>query len=135
MIKYGICRVHRCTYRRAKHVPTDHEFITPSEKTQCQVPEALFDREGISPRHQPVQGKDETFFRFSGPEEAARSVFEEQRDHPLAEAKSEVLKEECKVDSLNVCIREFQRQAHSNCLELDSANCGSRPDFHEELTQ
>ena len=35
--KYGICWLHHCTYKREKQVPTDHEFITPSEKTQCQV--------------------------------------------------------------------------------------------------
>ena len=29
MSKYGICWLHRCTYRREKQVPTDHEFITP----------------------------------------------------------------------------------------------------------
>ena len=81
--------------------------------------ETLSDREGISSGHQPVQGKDETLFRFSDLEEAARLVLEEQRDHPLAEAKSEILKQECKVDTLNTCIREFQRQAHSNRLEMD----------------
>ena len=37
MSKYGICWRHRCTYRREKQVPTDHEFITLAEKTQCQV--------------------------------------------------------------------------------------------------
>ena len=74
--------------------------------------ETLSDRESISSGHQPVQGKDETFFRFSDLEEAARLVLEEQRDHLLAEAKSEILKQECKVDTLNTCFREFQRQAH-----------------------
>ena len=42
----------------------------------------------------------------------------------LAEAISEILKQECKVDSLDTCIRELQRQAHSHRLEMDSANCG-----------
>ena len=60
-----------------------------------------------------VQGKDESLFRFSDPEEAARLVLEEQRDYLLAEAKSEILKQECKVDTLNLGIHEFQRQAHS----------------------
>ena len=42
---------------------------------------------------------------------------------------------------LTLCIREFQRQAHSNCLELDSVTCGheeSRTEhgrLHEELVQ
>ena len=29
------------------------------------------------------------------------------------------MKQECKVDTLNTCIREIQRQAHSNRLEMD----------------
>ena len=96
---------------------------------------------GISSRHQPVRREDETFFRFSDLEEAARTVLEEQRDHPLAEAKSEILKQECKVDTLNTCIREFQRRAHSHRLELDNVHCGyekSRREqarLHEELAQ
>ena len=72
--------------------------------------ETLSDREGISSGHQSVQGKDETLFRFSDPEEAVRLVLEEQRDHQLAEAKSEILNPECKIDSLSTTIRKFHRQ-------------------------
>ena len=74
-------------------------------------------------------------------EEAARTVLEEQIDHLLAEAKSEILKQECKVDTLNTSIREFQRQAHSNRLEIDNVNYGyeeSRREqarLHEEVAQ
>ena len=121
---------------REKQVLTDHEFITPSEETQCQVhltfekvqenlPQCSHTKESqvkkhfltekaISSGHQAVQGTDETLFRFSDPEDAARSVLEEQRNHLLAEPKFEILKQECKVDTLNTCIRKFQRQAHSN---------------------
>ena len=51
------------------------------------------------------------------------------------------MKQECKVDTLNTCIREFQRQAHSNRLELDSVNYGAEESrreqarLHEELAQ
>ena len=62
------------------------------------------DRDCISPGHQTVQGKGESFFRFSDPEEAARTVLEEKRVHQLAEAKSEILKQECKVDFLSTSI-------------------------------
>ena len=86
--------------------------------------ETLSDRKGISSGHQPVQGKDETLFRFSDPEEASRLVLEEPRDHLLTVAKSEILKQECRVDTLNTCIREFQRQTHSNRLEKDNVNYG-----------
>ena len=109
-------------------MPTDHESITPSERTQCQVlltsekmqgnlphcshtkgsrVKKHFPTEKAFPQDQQVQGKDETFFRFSDPEEPARLVLDEQRDHLLAEAKSEILTEACKVDTLNTCIREF----------------------------
>ena len=43
----------------------------------------------ISSGHQTVQGKGRTFFRFSDPDEAARTALEELRDHLLADAKSE----------------------------------------------
>ena len=43
----------------------------------------------------------------------------------LTEATSEIMMQECTVDTLNTCIRELQRQAHSHRLELDGANyCG-----------
>ena len=73
--------------------------------------ETFSEREGVSSGHQSVPGKGETFFRFSDPAEAARTVFEEQSDHLFADAESEILKQECKVDTRNTCIREFQRQA------------------------
>ena len=76
-------------------MPTDHELITPLEKTQCQVhltsekvqgnlPQCSHTKESRVKKHfptekafpqdiSPVQGKDETLFRFSDPEEAAMS--------------------------------------------------------------
>ena len=53
----------------------------------------------------------------------------------LVEAKSEILKQECKVDSLNACIRELQRQAHSHWLELDGANGGYEESRREQARQ
>ena len=125
-------------------MPTDHEFITLSEKTQGPVhltsenvkgnlPQCSHTKESPVKKHFPTEKafpqdmkqfkeKGETFFRFSDLEEAARSVLEEKRDHLLAEAKSKGLKQECKVDTLGACIRKLQRQAHSHWLELDSAN-------------
>ena len=66
--------------------------------------EILSDREGTSSGYQPVQGKGETFFRFSDPEEAARIVLEEHRNHLLAEAKSEILRQECIVNLKDMLI-------------------------------
>ena len=90
------------------------------------------DRDGICSGHQTVQGKGETYFGFSDLEEAARTVLEEQRDLPLAAVKSEILKRECEVDTLGTCIREFQRQAHSNRLELDGVTCGYEESRREQ---
>ena len=52
-----------------------------------------------------------------------KSVLEGHRDHVLAEAKSEIMKQERKVYSLNTCIIELQRQAHSQRSELDDVKC------------
>ena len=144
MNKFGICCLHRCTCRReasADRSRVYHSFRENSVSSfspfrGARKPAAVFshkgksiqdtfsDREGISEGHQSVQGKGASFFRFSDPEEAARAVLEEQRDHQLAEAKFEILKQERKVDTLNTCIREFQRQAHSNRLEMDTVSYG-----------
>ena len=51
----------------------------------------------------------------------------------LAEAKSELMKQECKVDSLNTCIRELQRQTHSQRLALDGAHCGYEESRREQV--
>ena len=50
----------------------------------------------------------------------------------LAEAKSEIMKQECKLDSLNTCTREL-RQPHSQRLELDDANCGYEESGREQV--
>ena len=39
----------------------------------------------------------------------------------LAGARSELMKQECKVDTLNTCIRELQREISSQRLELEDA--------------
>ena len=68
-------------------------------------------------------GNNEPFIRISNPGNVAKSLFDGNGDHMLAGAKSELMKQECKVDSLNTGIRELQRQAHSQRLELDDALC------------
>ena len=88
-------------------------------------PETFSDSEHFSLRHQQVLGNNEPLFRFSNPETSVKSIQEGHRDHMLAEAKCEVMKQEFKVDSLNTCIREPQRQPHSQRLELDEVICGN----------
>ena len=141
----------------------NHEFITPTENTQCQVhvtsekvqgdvQQCSHTNESRVKNHVPTEKvfpwhieqfeeENEARSRLSESENAARRALEEQRDHLLAEAKSEVLKQECRADFLNCCIRELQRQIYSNRLEIACANHGceeSRREqsrLHEELAQ
>ena len=122
-------------------MPTDHEFVTPTEKTQCQVhltsekvqgdlQQFSHTRESRVKNHVPtekvfpwhmtaVRGENEAQCRLSEWENAARLALEEQRDHLLAEAKSEVLKQECRTDVIGCCICELQRQIHSIVWKLN----------------
>ena len=75
--------------------------------------------------HQQVLGNSKPLFRFSHPENFVKCQFEGHRGYMLVGATSEIMMQECTVDTLNTCIRELQRQAHSHRLELDGANyCG-----------
>ena len=98
---------------------TDHEFITPTEKTRCQVhlvservrgdlqlfshkressQESRSDRDGIPLAHRALQGENESLSRLCQSENDTRLILEEQRDHLHSEARSEVLKQECRAD-------------------------------------
>ena len=91
-------------------------------------------------RHQQVQGNCEPFFRFSNTVHVAKSLLDGNRDHMLAEAKSDILKQELKWMLLTLAFVNFNDK-HSHRLELDSANCRyeeSRREqarLHEELAQ
>ena len=70
-------------------------------------PETFSDREDFSSRHQQALGNNELSFRFSNPQTSVKSILEDHRDHMLVEVRSEIMKQECKVDSLNTCTREL----------------------------
>ena len=50
----------------------------------------------------------------------------------LAGARSELMKQECKVDTLSTCIRELQRETYSQRLELEDAHCGREESRREQ---
>ena len=90
-----------------------NEFTTLSEKTQCPVhlmsekvqgnlSQCFHTNENRVKKEFPTEKhflRTSTIFcRFSDLDEAARTVLEEQRYHLFQEAKSEILKQECKVD-------------------------------------
>ena len=96
------------------------------------------DREDSSLEHQRVQGNNEPLFRFSAPKEAIRSFLEEHKDYKLAEAKSEVRKQECRADFLDSSVRRLQKEPDSDRMEIYCTKKGceeSRKEqagFHEE---
>ena len=47
-----------------------------------------------------------------------KSFLEEHKDYFLAEAKSEVRKQECRADFLDSSVRDLQKQLDSNRLEI-----------------
>ena len=82
------------------------------------------DRDEFSLRHQQVLGSDEPFIRFCNPANVAKSLLDENRDHLPAEARSELMNQEYKVESLNTCTSELQQQTCAQRLELEDAHHG-----------
>ena len=91
------------------------------------------DREDFPLRYQQVFGSNELFFRFSLQANVAKSFLDENRDHLLAEARSELMKQEYKAESLNTCIRELQQQTHAQRLELEDAHLGYAESRREQV--
>ena len=91
------------------------------------------DRQDFSSRHQQVFWSNERFIRFSFPAtNVAKSVLDGNRDHLLAEATSELMKQEYKVESLNTCISEVQQQIYAQRLELEDSHHGYVESRREE---
>ena len=68
--------------------------------------------------------RDESIFRNSNPATVAKSLLDGNRDHLLTQARSELMKQEHKVESLNNCISDLQQQAYAQRLELEDAHHG-----------
>ena len=78
--------------------------------------ETFSDREDFPFRHQQVFGSNEPFFRFSNPANVAKSLLDGNRDHLLAEAGSELMKQEYKVASLNTCVETVRQDVVAQVL-------------------
>ena len=63
---------------------------------------------------------NESFFRFSNPASVAKSLLDGNRDHLLAETRSELMKQEYKVEFMNICMSELQQQTYAQRLELEN---------------
>ena len=66
-----------------------------------------------SQRNQQVFGSNEPFIRLPNPANVAKSLLDGNRDHLLTQARSELMRQEYKVESLNACISELQQQTYA----------------------
>ena len=63
-------------------------------------------------------------FKYADPSNLGRSLLEGNKDHLLSQARSELMRQEHQVGSLNSCINELQQQAYAQGLELQDAHHG-----------
>ena len=67
-------------------------------------------------------GSNEPIFRFSNPANVAKSLLDGNRDHLIPQARSELMRQEHKLESLYNCINELQQQTYAQRLELQDAH-------------
>ena len=65
---------------------------------------------------------ESSMFKYADPSKLGISLLEGNKDHLLSEARSESMKQEHQVGSLNSCINELQQQAYAQRLELEDAH-------------
>ena len=85
--------------------------------------QSRLNQDAFSEREQPVDvlRGNESIFRDADPANVEKSLPEGNRDHLLTQARSELMKQEHKVESLNNCISELQQQAYAQRLDLANA--------------
>ena len=66
----------------------------------------------------------QSVFRFADPANVGKSLPDGNKDHLLNQARSELMKQEHQVESLNCCIDELQQQAYAQRLEVEDAHHG-----------
>ena len=97
---------------------TVHELTSQIQELQVRLNQDTFsDRDAFSLRHQQVFGSKELFIRFSNPANVAQSLLDGNRDHLLAEARSELMKH----TKWNLLTRVFMN--FSSKLMLSDWNC------------
>ena len=73
------------------------------------------------------------FFKSVDPSNLGRSLLEGNKDHLLSQARSDLMKQEHEVESLNNCISELPQQAHAQRLELQDAQHGHIESRREQV--
>ena len=83
-------------------------------------PDALFS----SRSDEPGNHFESSMFKYADPSKLERSLLEGNKDQLLSRARSELIKQEHQVGSLNGCINELQQQAYAQKLELQDTHHG-----------
>ena len=73
---------------------------------------------------EPVNLIKSSIFKNADPSNLGRSLLEGNKDHLLSQARSNLVKQELQVESLNNCISVLQQQAYAQRLELQDAQHG-----------
>ena len=90
------------------------------EPRPCGKPDAVFSSRSDERWNQ----FESSIFRCANPSKMGRSLLDGNKDHLLSQARSELLKQEHQVGSLNSCVNELQQQAHAQGLELQDTHHG-----------
>ena len=72
-------------------------------------------------------------FRIADPAKVGKSLLDGNKDHLLNQVRSELVKQEHQVGSLNNCIAELQRQADAQRLKLEDAHHGYAESRREQV--
>ena len=95
-------------------------FSCHSESSQ----NTFSERDGSDEPGNRFESSVHSVFRFADPANVGKSLLDGNKDHVLNQARSELLKQEHQVGSLNNCIEELQQQTYAQRLELEDAHHG-----------
>ena len=111
---------------RAQRTQADHSRRESLKSNSSQEPQAsgkpgaLFSLRS----NEPGNLFERSVFKHDDPSNLGRSLLEGNKDHLLSQARSELVKQEHQVGSLNSCINELQQQAYAQRLESQDAQHG-----------
>ena len=110
----------------ANRIPADHSTRESWKSNSSQEPrasgkpDALFSSRSDEPGNQ----FESSMFKYADVSKVGRSPLEGNKGHLLSQARSELMRQEHHVVSLNSCINELQQQAYAQGLELQDAHNG-----------
>ena len=140
-LDHCICKVERTVnhleyqLHRGNLLQCFQERGASAKRTQADLRESLMASSSQVPRasgklaamissgnREPGNQFNSSVFENADKSNLGRSLVEGNKDHLLSQARSELVRQEHQVGSLNSCISELQQQAHAQRLELQEHN-------------